>query len=64
LLPYEDVPRSIKVVELNNSKPYKIRFRAVAVDGTEGDFSEIKTETPLPNCEDVTAAGEGLPVPN
>jgi hypothetical protein len=61
LLPYEDVPRSIKVVDLNNSKPYKIRFRAVAVDGSEGDFSEIKTETPLPDCEDVTAAGEGLP---
>jgi len=61
LLPYEDVARTIKVVELNNSKPYKIRFRAVAVDGTAGDFSEIKTETPLPNCEDVTAAGEGLP---
>jgi hypothetical protein len=61
LLPYEDVPRSIKVVDLNNSKPYKIRFRAVAVDGSEGDFSEIKTETPLPDCEDVTTAGEGLP---
>ena len=61
LLPYGEVPRTIKVQGLTNDSSYSIEFRAVGVDGDAGDASEDQTEIPRPNCEDVTAAGGGFP---